>query len=607
MRRMLRTAALAAVTAVALVLAIPAVAASSESPAGSRSAHGAVASTDVNDFEFTSMHVDYTLGRADDGTSALDVVETFVAVFPEFDQNRGMQRSIPASYRGAPLRPEFVSITDGAGQPRPHEVAETEGFFTMTSRADGYVHGAQTYVFHYRLHNVTRFFQDTGVDEFYWDVNGNGWLQPFGEVSSTLRFADGVGDALTGAMACYWGSEGSEDLCEITAAGEEVQAAASGLQPRQTVTIAVAFEAGTFTPFDSTYLASEWGWAQGAAGVGLVGAVVAAGTVRRRKLRDEPGRPTIIAEYTPPPDIDALESAVLLGKLSTAIPAEVLEQAVVGSIRIVEGSRKMFGGVKLKAVLVDPSRADGDGRMLLDGLFPGGRPGDEYEFGSSDTRLSKAAHKILKAADAELNRRGMRRSVSGWARSWPILLTVGFAALVFVFGMRAIQGAVDGLIPVVLIALAFVAAFVVMILMVRRPLTARGAETRDHLSGLKMFIEWAEADRIRMLQSPQGAERVRVDVNDPQVMLKLYESLLPYAVVFGQEKEWAKQLAVLYDATGSPGWYAGPVGFNAAAFSSGISSLSAATASSSSSSSSGGSSGGGSAGGGGGGGGGGGV
>jgi hypothetical protein len=154
-------------------------------------------------------------------------------------------------------------------------------------------------------------------------------------------------------------------------------------------------------------------------------------------------------------------------------------------------------------------------------------------------------------------------------------------------------------------AAAVVGFFVVVGLVARRPLTAKGAETRDHLKGLQVFIEWAEADRIRMLQSPRGAERAPIDVNDPRQMLRLYEVLLPYAVVFGQEKEWAQQLAVLYGADGSPGWYTGSSGFNAAAFSSGIGSLSSSA--SASSSTSGGSSGGGSAGGGGGGGGGGGV
>ena len=110
-----------------------------------------------------------------------------------------------------------------------------------------------------------------------------------------------------------------------------------------------------------------------------------------------------------------------------------------------------------------------------------------------------------------------------------------------------------------------------------------------------------------MLQSPSGAERVTVDVNDPRQKLALYEKLLPYAVVFGQEKAWSRELAVLYTAVGATGpyWYYGTGAFDAASFSSGIAGLSAAA--SSSSSTSGGSSGGGSAGGGGGGGGGGGV
>ena len=38
--------------------------------------------TDVNDFTFESLDVEYELGRAEDGTSTLQVVETFVAVFP---------------------------------------------------------------------------------------------------------------------------------------------------------------------------------------------------------------------------------------------------------------------------------------------------------------------------------------------------------------------------------------------------------------------------------------------------------------------------------------------------------------------------------------------
>lgn len=570
-----------------------------------------VASASLDDFTFARMDVDYTLGRTDEGKSTLEVVERFVAVFPEYNQNHGMRRIIPDSYLGVPLNPRFVSITDGDGNPRAAEVDREDGTFTMTSRADEFVHGEQIYVFTYTLENVTRFFDNTGADEFQWDVNGTQWPQPFSRVTATLHVDQDLAPSLTGASACYRGFEGDDNLCTIEATdaaqgGTDVFAAADAIQPYQTMTIAVAFEKGTFAAFDNSFLASPWGWLQSLAALLVLGGLGWGFATRARHLRDEPGRPTIIAEYTPPAQIDALESAVLLGLPAKAIPAEVLEQAVVGSIRIVEGERHWFGGVKLRAQLIDPSLADGDGVMLLGGLFPSMTPGDEFEFGRSDRRLSTTAQAILTAARSELEQRGLRRRVGLGTRALPVIVTGLGAVGVFLAGIAAMDAAVSAWIPLALIVGAILAELAVIGMMSRKPLTALGAEVRDHLAGLRVFIEWAEADRIRMLQSPQGAERIPIDTTDSGVMLKLYEVLLPYAVVFGQEKRWAQDLAVLYGEHGSPGWYSGSSGFSASALSSGISTLSASTASSSASSS-GGSGGGGSAGGGGGGGGGGGV
>ena len=108
-----------------------------------------------------------------------------------------------------------LSITDADGTPRPHEVDEEDGEFIMTSRADTYVHGEQTYVFRYRLHNVTRAFQNTGVDEFYWQVNGLQWPQSFGRVAAMLHLDDDLAESLTGASACYRGYADSTERCEI--------------------------------------------------------------------------------------------------------------------------------------------------------------------------------------------------------------------------------------------------------------------------------------------------------------------------------------------------------------------------------------------------------
>ena len=304
--------------------------------------------------------------------------------------------------------------------------------------------------------------------------------------------------------------------------------------------------------------------------------------------------------------MDALLGAVLLGHSEKAIPAEVLEQAVAGSIRIIETGRTWTGKVKLQAQLIDPSRADGDGIMLIEGLFGSHPvPGEAFEFGRTDSRFASAAQKIQSWANAELIARGLRRRVSPALRVLPILLAAFATALVFVFGIVALQNGVWDVVPISVIVASILVVLAVVFLVARKPLTALGSQTKEQLLGLKMFIEWAEADRIRMLQSPTGAERFRVDVNDPRQVLRLYEVLLPYAVVFGQEREWAAHLAVLYGAGVTPYWYYGTAGFDAASFSSGIGSLSASAASASSSS--GGSGGGGSAGGGGGGGGGGGV
>ena len=77
----------------------------------------AVAGTD--DFVFESLDVQYYLDRDAGGHSTLTTIETFVAVFPDYDQNRGIVRNIPITYGGTdaydPRRVdtglEIVSVT----------------------------------------------------------------------------------------------------------------------------------------------------------------------------------------------------------------------------------------------------------------------------------------------------------------------------------------------------------------------------------------------------------------------------------------------------------------------------------------------------------------
>ena len=77
----------------------------------------------------------------------------------------------------------------------------------------------------------------------------------------------------------------------------------------------------------------------------------------------------------------------------------------------------------------------------------------------------------------------------------------------------------------------------------RRVPTAEADSRRTHLDGLRQYLTLAEADRLRVLQSPTGA----LSRPGPVETYLLDEKLLPWAVVFGVEREWLAHLKIAYD------------------------------------------------------------
>jgi uncharacterized membrane protein YgcG len=591
----------------------------------------------VDDFTFASFDAVYELSRDEARRSVLDTTETLVAVFPEIDQNRGIRRAIPLRYEGHPTDIEVESVTDAAGTPRPYEVERDDDgeFLYVTIRADDYVHGEQAYVIRYRQHNVTHVPDDAAIDEFYWDVNGTGWAQPFGRVSAELRMSQDVAEGFTGAVACYRGWVGSSTPCESLATTDSVPpvilAETTAIGPYENLTIAAGFRSGTFEPRDDSFGASPAAITGAVGTAGAVAAMIGAIVMRVARWRDHPGRGTIIAQYEPP-DVSAMVSADLVGQSAKGVTATILERAVAGELRIVETGRKRYA-----VEFVGGEAGDADARSVVSALFHGSPvPGARRELKSRDTSLGKRLLSIRQKVAKSVAVTGLRRRPDLGRRVLLAIGSIAAAALSLVFGIIALDDHRGGALPAILFVVAIIAAVATLVTVAGvRPLTEAGRHLRDHLEGLRLYIRLAEADRLRVLQSPSGALRVDrpaaasvaagADPSsasalvaggalalDPTVVLKLNERLLPYAVLFGQEREWSRELATLYEQQGeSPGWYSGRDGFNAGVFAASVSSFSSASSTSwsgsSSSSSSSGSGGGGSSGGGGGGGGGGGV
>ena len=583
--------------------------------------HSTALSASADDFEFESFAADYYLSTDADGRSTLTTVETFVANFPEFDQNHGMRRAIPEDYQGAPTDVAVQSVTDEHGNPRPFGAeSDGEGFLVVTSADRDFVHGRQSYVFTYTQRNVTRYFPDTDSDEFYWDTNGTGWSQYFGSVTARVHVPAALVPALNGKTACYRGYEGSTDTCEIATGSEdggvELSTSVAGVYPNQNITVAVGFAPHTFVERDDSYLASPFAILQVLSVLAGVAAMIWAIVLRATTLADRPGRLTVIAEYEPPKGVDIFTASVILRKTPRAAAAQFLGLAVDGRIRIIDSPKTgLFAhGSTWAFELVSAAGLEGPALELTQSLFgPALVPGTRYDMKNSDPRLSRDVRSIIRSATSATTTLGLRARAKARYSVLPTLLVVLSAVGAFVSGVALLDAALGGPVPLLLFVPPVIAAVVVFALVFRTPLTERGAELRDHLKGLELYIRLAEADRLRMLQSPSGSLRegeTEPPAGDRQGIVRVYEKLLPYAVLFKLEQEWAEELGRYY-VDESPGWYSGSGAFNAAVFASSVSALSSAAASSysgsSSSSSSGGSGGGGSSGGGGGGGGGGGV
>lgn len=579
--------------------------------AGVISVYMPVAAQDVNNFTIHSFDADYYLDIDSEGRSRLKTVERITAQFPQYDQNHGLERALPEKYDGHSTSLKIESITDETGKALDYSDKTSDGNRILRiGDADSYVHGMQTYVITYTERDVTRFFSDTNSDEFYWDVNGTQWLQSMAVVRARIHIPTSLTPKLTGKASCYIGADGDTTTCPITSqslASETVfLVQVANIGPQQTATFAIGFTPNTFTGYQPTWQERLWAlvlaaWLvfQVVASAVAMGVIVWMSIVYKKVMHAASGRGTIIAEYLPPKH-SVLVSAQVLKNTTSDITAQLIDLAVRHYIKIYQVSEKtVFKSAEYELEIVkDIADLHKEERRLLKDVFGsvGTAVGSRFAMsklrdGSLGAKLTAGRKAVQKSTRGEY---GLYTRAEAAARRFK---TIGFALLIV--GIVTVS-------PLVIIAA--IVAFVFMEL--AWPLTNKGAELHDYLKGLRMYITVAEKDRIAMLQSPEGAEKVgvRVDEGDSIQLVKLYERVLPYAVLFGIEKQWTKQLGTYYEtASQQPDWYVGNGAFNAVMFSSALGSFTSQSSSYSSaaSASTGGSGGGGSSGGGGGGGGGG--
>lgn len=263
----------------------------------------------------------------------------------------------------------------------------------------------------------------------------------------------------------------------------------------------------------------------------------------------------LVVEYSPVQPsartAHVVPDAILVGRERRAVAAGLLELAVRRKVRLVAETSQR-GRMAIGVELVDGAEFTRAETELLEALFGPGHPRDRVRRFSRDRR--SVGRRIRAYVEAQAKELVGRRLIDGGANriiiieprgilrtlTWPVLLLAAAAAALTLSAQAWLVGA--------LCTAALIAAIAALWITPpgeRRVPTPSGQERQRQLDGLRQYMRLAEADRLRFLQSPDGALSRRGEGHEIESFV-LDERLLPYAVVFGLEREWVAHLKIAY-------------------------------------------------------------
>lgn len=579
----------------------------------------------ANDFYFTDATFDYYLEKLDDGRSKMRIQEELTAVFPSTNQNHGIERCIPKKYNNVSVlpNPNFTVTRNGTSEPF---TTYNDGDFLCfrIGNANQYVHGEQIYSISYDVENVILNPTNATGQELYWDINGTGWSQKFESITARVHLPESLNLARKSQdanhLSCYVGKYGisgsaATSRCTITADTSTdskypytLTFTAENLKPAEGLTINIEFQPDTFfvkgpdpnyslfiaigiTVLISAFLIYKW--------------VKAEQKIKEKKAlaKDK----AVPVQYTPPHGLTVAEAGTVWLKSSKSLQvATLMELAVHHDIELEKGEKKTFGGYKWKIHVKRTADLTAEQTIVLEILNGGSsiHDGDTIEVKrhSSTSHLEKLGRDFPKKIEGNLRGKQLFEPEKDRKSASNLVVIVFILSFLFIFGISALISLARTLIDVLEISvitiifsvssffiIAVTSAIVGSRISKYKKRTLEGIKTSKYLDGLKEYMTLAEADRIKFIQSVKGAD------TSNQGIVKLWEKLLPYAVIFGIEDSWMEELNKYYqmDDVTNPYWLHGTTYFPVSDFHSFTSYTSSSISSSTASSSSGGSSGGG--------------
>jgi uncharacterized protein (TIGR04222 family) len=492
----------------------------------------------------------------------------------------GIFRTIPTRFHHDDVHDRVYPIrgvtVESPTAPSDVEVSDEGGSTVIrVGDPDAEISGRHTYTLSYRVEGALNAFDEH--DELYWNAVGDEWQAPIERVRVVVRAPDDVQ-----RVACFQGWEGGTDVCgSATHDGLTARfSAGRTLLAYEGLTIVVAIPKGA-VPEPSPILEERWAAgrafsldgdkiAAAMAVTGLLGGLL--GRLWWREGRDRrfmgsqidqvmggasgeseqvplgEGDAEAPVEFAPPENVRPGQIGTLLDERANVIDvtATIVDLAGRGFLQIQEiPDTGLFSKTDWTLTRLEAQESEllAYERKLLDGLF---RDGNEVKVSELKTTFSERLHGVESALYSDAMRQRWFRARPDQARlRWAgagVFLLVAGAAVTFVLARWTHWGIVG--VPVLVAGLA-------MALMARQmpARTAKGTAMLRRIRGFRRVIATAEQHMARWAEEEN-----------------VFTRYLPYAIVFGLTKKWAKAFEDLGLQPDTSGWYVGPRMFTAAAF-----------------------------------------
>ncbi|HOY56447.1 MAG TPA: DUF2207 domain-containing protein [bacterium] len=461
-------------------------------------------------------------------------------------ERHGIYRDIPYQYqaRGGnySLDINILSVQDESGAKVNHTESRSGGKLRIKiGDADKMLIGQKNYFIKYEVAGALNYFDDH--DELYWNVTGNDWVVNIKKAAASVSLPNLSINQDNLKTACYAGELGSSDqsLCKVTMdqTNKKINFTYTGgtLAPGQGLTLVLSFPKGlvhqpslgeiilkritdnliVFLPL-LVLIFLLWYW--------------------NKYGRDARGRGTVVPEFGPPEGVLPAEAGVVydekMDDKDTA--ATVIDLARRGYLKLKQSEQKKVLGfnvsgdwsiIKLKPLDEELEVFE---HNLLSAFFEGVEAKKEVVL----AQLKRDSHLMMKMKEFKKN---IYNSVTlkGWFASNPDKIRgkfsgigIGILVVIYIFADVFDMVKIGGTFGMLAVGLSAVLFLIFARLMPKK--TPEGALLKEKLEGFKMFLAVTEKDRVAFNFSP---------AKNPEK----FAEYLPWAIIFGVEKEWATVFA----------------------------------------------------------------